>query len=86
MTPMCHYQTGKVIGWAAGTVSCDGSVVTVTYIATNGTVIGTTKPETWEYCRPGFAQGTVYNVVVITAEDYGLLDPPDPNTLYLIDG
>lgn len=84
MTPMCNIDTGRMIGWAIASINCAGTSVTIQYYSTSGSLIGTSKPENWEYCRPGFSSDTIYSIVTLTQSEYDLLDPPDPNVLYIV--
>lgn len=84
MTPMCSSTTGKTIGWAVANVNCEGTSVSILYYSTNGTLVGTTKPDEWEYCRPGFSNDTIYSIIVLTQTEYDSLTSPDPSVLYMI--
>lgn len=86
MTPMCHVDTGYIVGWASGTVTCDASSIVITYTNTSGVPQGTTKPASWEPCRPGWASNTVHVIIQLTQTAYNALPAYDPNTLYLIIG
>jgi hypothetical protein len=83
---MCNINTGLTVGWAAATVDCDGTTISIEYIDTSGTSQGSTKPSDWEYCRPGFSSQTIYSIVQITQAAYTALGTKDPNTLYVIVG
>lgn len=86
MTPMCNSTTGLTVGWAVATVDCEGTNITLTYIDAETSAEYSTKPATWEYCRPGFSSDTIYSVVQITQAGYDALGSKDPNTLYVIVG
>lgn len=85
MTPMCSNVTGDLVGWAGGTVTCDG-VVSVEYFNTSGVSQGSTLPGNWEPCRPTYASTTVTAIVELTQAAYDAIVTKDPNTLYVIIG
>lgn len=83
---MCDATTGLTVGWAVAKAECDGSAITITYINATTNAQTSTKPASWEYCRPGFSSDTIYSIVEITQAAYDALGSKDPNTLYIIVG
>lgn len=86
MTPMCHVDTGLVVGWAVASIDCAGTAVAIRYYSTSGSLVGTTKPSTWEFCQTKGIAGTIDTIVQMTQAAYDALPATDPNTLYLIVG
>lgn len=85
MTPMCGVN-GQLVGWAGGSVDCDGTVITIEYFNTSGVSQGTALPAQWQPCRPSYTSTTVTAIVEMTQAAYTALGTKDPNTLYVIIG
>lgn len=86
MTPMCSITNGQQVGWAAATVDCEGTVITLKYFDYDGVDQGNTLPADWQVCRPTFTSSTVTAIVEMTQAAYDALVSKDPNTLYVIIG
>ena len=84
MTPLCDSNTGVTVGWAVANASCEGGTITITYIDALTNETHSSKPASWEYCRPAFSGGVIYNIVQLTQAAYDALVTKDPNTLYVI--